>query len=149
MTGTFEGVGSLQFTPDNKYAFAYSGSKTVTATPSDLLAFKNNSEYLVGEFKPQQATAAAEGDDMLVNIYFNNIIIVGYVMGKNAFTEYDPAATTETKLIVPPFTSVRVEMDNLSGGSSTMCVNFTAKVGGAIEQENLEAITNNNKWASK
>jgi hypothetical protein len=120
---------TLQFTNDNKYAWAYSGTKTVSATPSDLLTFNSNSEYLVGEFKPQQATAAAEGDDMLVNIYFNDIIIVGYVMGKNAFTEYDPAGTTETRLIVPPFTRVRVEMDNLSGGTATMCVNFTAKVG--------------------
>jgi hypothetical protein len=128
---------SLQFTNDNKHAYAYSGAKTVTATPSDLLTFETQSEYIVGEFKPQQATAAAEGDDMLVNIYFNNIVIVGYVMGKNAFSEYDPAGTTEIKLIVPPFTRVRVEMDNLSGGTSTMAVTFTGKVGMAPRVGNL------------
>jgi len=148
MTGEFSGVGTLQFTPDNKFAFIYSGQQTVTATPSDLLIFTNNSEYLVAEFKVQQATPAAEGDDCLVNIYFNDILLLGYVMGKNAFQEFDPSGITPTKLIVPPFTSVRVEMDNLSGGEATMCVIVTAKVGGAIEQENLESITDNNKWAS-
>jgi hypothetical protein len=124
---------ALNFTPDNKHAYAYSGSKTVTATPSDLLQFQTNSEYIVGEFKPQQAVASATGNDILVNIYFNDILIVGYVMGKNAFTEYDPSATTETKLIVPPFTDVRVEMDNLSGGSDTMCVTFTGRAYGMTD----------------
>ena len=129
---------ALQFTNENKFAYAYSGAKTVTATPSDLLTFQTNSEYLVGQFKPQQAVAAATGNDILVNIYFNDILIVGYVMGKNAFSEYDPAGTTETKLIVPPFTTVRVEMDNLSGGSDTMAVTFTAKVGMAQRVGNLD-----------
>ena len=124
---------ALNFTPDNKHAYAYSGAKTVTATPSDLLQFNTNSEYIVGEFKPQQAVASAEGDDCLVNIYFNDVIIVGYIMGKNAFTEYDPAGTTETKLIIPPFTDVRVEMDNLSGGEATMCVTFTGRAYGMTD----------------
>jgi hypothetical protein len=147
MTGTFEGTGSLQFTPDGKHAYAYSGKKTVTATPSDILTFETNSEYLVGEFKPQQSTAAAEGDDCLVNLYFNNILIVGYILGKNSFNEYDPSGTTETKIIIPPFTQVRIEMDNLSGGSMDMCVTFIAKVKGAIEQIDLEAITDGTEWA--
>ena len=34
MTGTFEGVGSLQFTPDNKYAYGFSGPVAVPHTGS-------------------------------------------------------------------------------------------------------------------
>jgi hypothetical protein len=72
--------------------------------------------------------AGAEGDDCLCNIYFNDIKIVGWIMGKNAYNEFDPSGITETKLIIPPFTDVRVEMDNLSGGTATMCVTMIGKV---------------------
>ena len=49
MTGTFEGVGTLQFTPDNKHAYIYSGSllngSGAGAADQTILLFRNNSEY--------------------------------------------------------------------------------------------------------
>ena len=45
MTGVFEGVGSLQFTPDNKLAYLYSGTKSINNGLGTLFEFKTGSEY--------------------------------------------------------------------------------------------------------
>jgi len=145
MTGTFEGVGSLQFTPDNKFAYAYSGVVDVNNSDVTILEFTNNSEYI--DSKIDIVNGSGSGDDMRYYIKYNDVIIVQIYSGTSdvlnqfSFPKY---------LVIPPFTKVTIIGVNISSGTlRAHTVTMVGKVKGAIEQENLEAITNNNKWASK
>lgn len=142
MTGTFEGVGSLQFSPDNKRAYAFSGLVGVTNAKATVLEFDTNSEYLAGKY--YFINASGSGDDFRYEIEFNDIVIVGaYRDSGNAEPQF------RGKIIVPPFTNVKFTADNISSATErNHTIIFVSKVSGAIEQENLEAITNNNKWAT-
>jgi len=145
MTGTFEGVGSLQFSPDNKFCYIYSGEVDIKQDfpPKALLEFQTNSEYIVGKIILGRNDFS--GDDIVLYVSYNNITIGAF--GSNGYTD---AADQDIEIIVPPFTTVKLAARNLSSDTNRDCFGlFTGKVGGAIEQENLEAITDNNKWASK
>jgi len=140
MTGTFEGVGQLQFTPDNKFAYAYSGMVAgSTSAQTTYLEFTTNSEYIRTTI---QNGSTNETTRKTVYIYFNDIQIVR----NDIDNAYSFPNTYE--IIIPPFTKVSVTLQ--LGGDDGMSSWFTliGKVHGAIEQENLESITDNNKWAS-
>ena len=47
---TVTGLG-LQFTDDNKHAYAYSGDVVVSASNTTMLEFSTNSEYLEAMFE--------------------------------------------------------------------------------------------------
>ena len=149
MTGVFEGVGTLQFSPDNKYAYIYSGEIEAKTASQTALSFFTNSEYLVGEFTLnafiQLSNISTRQAGMSIKI--NNVIVA------NQFTSdasEDLSSNAKQKIIIPPFSSVICDVVAASDDSDNFStVVFTGKVKGAIEQENLEAITDNSKWASK
>jgi len=145
MTGVFEGVGSLQFTPDNKYAYAFSGEKAAGTGDTDLLDFTTTSEYLIARIAFGYG-GVRSNDDFQANILFNGITIAEETYNNN----YETSAPQYFNVIIPPFTIVKISMTKIVGTIEipTFAI-VTAKVNGAIEQENLEAITDNNKWASK
>jgi len=146
MTGTFEGVGTLQFTPDNKMAYAVSGIINVNNLETTALEFTTNSEYLISKLQVLNGTDSNE--DFLYRVFFNNIVIAQWRCLQ--LTTIDINMPNYYNLIIPPFTTVKVTGQNNT--SSTIRVHsatLVAKVNGAIEQQNLEAITDNNKWASK
>jgi len=153
MTGTFEGVGTLQFTPDNKYGYIYSGTVSVpTTTDTTLLSFKTESEYIVA-----QVDYGMHDHAMTVNtqwehwITFNDQIVM--LRSEEWFTDEgrknSATLVIPFRLIIPPFTEVKFIANHTDGNSINAYGVITGKVKGAIEQENLEAITDNNKWASK
>jgi len=146
MTGVFEGVGSLQFSPDNKYAYGFSGSIINGDGETDnLLLFKTNSEYIDTQFEVGFGDQRFN-DDMLIQLYLNDVVVAANVYNNNYEIGYDK----RFNVIIPPFTNVKVEVVKKSGtGNVPVFLWLVGKVHGAIEQENLEAITNNNKWASK
>jgi len=113
------------------WAYAYSGTINVTATPINLLEFTSGSGVLVAQLKVMQSTAAAEGDDVLASLLFNGQYIFRMVLGKNAFQEFDPNSATATEIIIPPQTLVQVELDNLSGSDADMSALLTGRVYGA------------------
>ena len=141
MTGTFEGVGSLQFTPDNKFAYAMTGAVSVGGALQTVLDFTTESYYLVAKYLPIYFTNNSE--DFLFEVYFNDVLILG-----NVVDDQDNQIFNWNPLIIPPFTNVKVKITSLNTTSRNVGCLITAEVYGAIEQENLEAITNNNKWAS-
>jgi len=141
MTGTFEGVGSLQFTPDNKYAYIYSGEKAMlSGTGQDVINFKTESYYLVGKFCWN--TNSSTTPDELLRIKFNDFTIVR----SRYANAIDASNDQPLPLIIPPFTTVNVDFEIQANSEATFF--FVAKVKGAMEQQNLESITDNNKWAS-
>ena len=148
MTGTFEGVGSLQFSPDNKLAYAFSGQFGVDDNETTLLEFQTDSEYLIAKVQFNSMNELAQ--ECGYRIYFNNVIISNFLAGNNA-PDYSAKPYNTTTLIIPPFTSFKATAQNLDDSVTLTNQTFTlaAHVGGAIEQENLESISDNNKWAEK
>ena len=113
------------------WAYAYSGTINVTATPINLLEFTTTgSGVLVAQLKVMQSTAAAEADDVLASLLLNEQYIFRMVVGKNAFQEFDPNSATATEIIIPPQTLVQVELDNLSGTDADMSALLTGRVYG-------------------
>jgi len=149
MSGTFEGVGSLQFTPDNKYAYAYSGENQINTTEVIALNFDTNSEYIKGRFifgGSIKYDNVGNGTISAFQVRFNDIIVATIKVATN--TDDQPSMEIYN-IIIPPFTNVQIGVIDSASTSSDFftTTTFTGKVHGAIQQENLEAITNNNKWA--
>ena len=142
MSGTFEGVGTLQFTPDNKHAYIYSGEKAMLSGPAqDVINFTTGSYYLISKFC-WNCNSSTSPDEIL-RIKFNNFTIVRarYANAVDATNEQP------IPLIIPPFTEVNVDYELQANSEATF--QFTAEVKGTIEQENLEAITDANDWAAE
>jgi len=145
MTGVFEGVGTLQFSPDNKFCYGYSGEIIVENSAdagTTLLNFTTNSEYIIAEYHIYNNQASAIDD--FVKVQLNNITIVNArYQNANELHQDQPL-----KIVIPPFSTFIISA-SASGATPSYQVILTGKVKGAIEQENLESITDNNKWASK
>jgi len=161
MSGTFEGVGTLQFTPDNKYAYYYSGEFTASSNLILVGEFKTNSEYIIGEVRLAGMTdmgSPASGAIVCLRVAFGNATtgtintnpqLVVANLKTDGNSEDMPFSDT-AKIIIPPFTNVQFFRDGDSTSTSfDGTVSFIGKVKGAIEQQNLEAITDASDWASE
>ena len=130
MSGTFEGVGTLQFTPDNKHAYIYSGEKAMlSGTAQDVINFTTGSYYLISKFCWNNNSSTTP--DEILEIKFNNLTIVKarYANAVDATNEQP------IPLIIPPFTEVNVNFELQGAAEATF--QFTAEVKGTIEQFDL------------
>jgi len=107
---------AINFTPDNKHCYAFSGIVGVTNVEKVLIEFQTNSEYIKG--KIQMTCAISTGHDTRYKIYFNDVIIFQYGMDTSGQygTEEDP--DQPVFVIVPPFTSVKITATNVSTSDS-------------------------------
>jgi hypothetical protein len=123
---------ALQFTNDNKHAYAYSGAIASASGEIVILDFDTNSEYIIAKFQPFYRSDS--GNNITYRIKFNNIEIAGIELTSSRdYTPYD-----EIHLIIPPFTKVTVTHANLSGGTNEAGLNVTGKVGMAQRVGNLD-----------
>jgi hypothetical protein len=116
---------ALQFTNDNKKAYAFSGYIDVDNNETTLLEFNTNSEYIDAIISVSNASGS--GDDMRYYIYYNNVIVFGWYYDSPSYT--GNLATTPIPLIIPPFTTVKITGDNQSSGSLRP---HTAAVAGTV-----------------
>jgi len=140
MSGETVKGNALQFTNDNKFAYAYSGFYTaaVSQAGKDVLTFTTNSEYIVGTLTFNGFTAPTEptyGDDGTCTIKFNNQQIA--VMKVGTAAEVMPS-NVSLELIIPPHTLVNVRLES-EGANSLIgaTVIFSGKVGMAPRVGNL------------
>jgi hypothetical protein len=151
MSGTFEGVGSLQFTPDNKHAYAYSGENQISTTEVIALNFNTNSEYIKGRFifgGSIKYDNIGNGTINAFQIRFNNVIVATIKVATN--TDDQPSMELYD-IIIPPFSNVVIgviDSASTSAGFYTTTT-FTGKVKGAIQQTDLEAISDGSNWIKK
>ena len=99
---------ALNFTPDNKHCYAYSGVVSVTDSSTMLIEFNTNSEYIDAIFQFYYAVLST--DNMRYTIKMNGDIITTYEVseGTSGATYMDP----QLYLIIPPFTNVEVLAEN-------------------------------------
>ena len=150
MSGGFNGVGTLQFSPDNKFAYAYSGEFTSIDNMELKMEFETTSYYLVGEVRlagftdmgsPASGSTAScrvcFSDQTTATVNTNPQLVIAQLKTDGA-SEDMPFSDT-AKLVIPPFTKVQFFIDGSTGNTSyDGGITFVAKVKGSVEQLNLE-----------
>ena len=101
---------ALNFTPDNKRAYAYSGVVSVTNAKVNLIEFDTNSEYLASEV--YIFNGSGSGDDIEYTIEFNDVIVM-----KIYYLNTIRLEIFKTKIIIPPFTNVKITGDNIQSST--------------------------------
>jgi len=122
---------ALQFTNDNKKAYAYSGTVGVNNTDVKLLSFNTNSEYI--EALVTVSSKAGSGDDMKFWIELNEVLISSGYEALVSMPSQNPLP-----IIIPPFTQFDFYARNLGSTSlREMQVVVVGKVGMAPRVGNL------------
>jgi hypothetical protein len=126
MSGTTVISNALQFTNDNKHAYAFSGIVDVNNSETQLLLLNTQSEYLLSKLTVLQGTTSNE--DFLYKVFFNDIAVAQWhclqvtTINTNMPNVYD--------FVIPPFTVVKVTAQNTSSATNRdHSATLTAKVG--------------------
>jgi len=123
---------TLQFTNDNKHAYAYSGGITLGTSPTTALEFITNSEYLIAQLSIN--STAGSGNNLDLEIKLNDIAIVKNEIS-NDYQTY-PDFGRAINIIIPPFTKFAAIGAVATSGKEYTFV-LTAKVGMAPRVGNL------------
>ena len=105
---------AILFTPDNKRCYAYSGAIAVDNNENTMLEGQTNSEYIVAEI---QFNNIVEDDveDYLHLVYLNDVVVQGFIQGR---TDYDNKYESPIKILIPPFTNIKLTSQNLTNTES-------------------------------
>ena len=126
MSGSTVISNALQFTNDNKHAYAFSGIVDVNNTETRLLLLNTQSEYLLTELQVLQGTTSNE--DFLYKVFFNNVIVAQWHCLQ--VTDKEINMPNIYNFIIPPFTLVKVAAQNTSSATTrNHSATLTAKVG--------------------
>ena len=114
---------ALQFTNDNKHAYAYSGLIAVTTSRTKLLEFETNSSYILAKFQPTYFTLGT-GEDVYFEVSINDTLIYNVeITSSTSNTPYD-----EIEIIIPPNVTFKIEAFTASGTRNLGAI-LTGKVG--------------------
>ena len=141
--GNLRGLGTLQFTPDNKHAFAYSGDVPVANGDGNVtvLELSNNSEYLKAKIMYYSGYEPLSTANWYWYTYLNDYRISGNVT-REPYHDGGGGPNIQ-ELIIPPFSTIKITGANGEVASDINCsVIMIAEVKGPIEQFNLERIEN-------
>jgi len=108
---------AINFTPDNKRAYAYSGSMVLSTAYQEFLNFNTNSEYILCEINFVGEWDSLGANDFYTRVYFNNQII----MFDDTSAELAPNVWP-VRLIIPPFTHVIIDGKAQAGTPEFSCV---------------------------
>ena len=122
---------AINFTPDNKHCYAYSGEVSVANVELFLLNFDTNSEYILG--KVQLGSKAGENEDYEFKIYFNDVIVFSCLFGNQG--QHNIGAWP-IRIVIPPFTAVKVSLDNIADTDSRVwTIHMTGEAVGMIKTD--------------
>ena len=104
------------------HAFAYSGVKDTSATPTNFLDFTTGNYYFVGAIQPVYL------GDSTNNIRWDVKLNGQVVTGGEVSSSRDSSPFQEMLLIIPSYTQVEVSLDNLAGGTEEAGVTMTGRI---------------------
>jgi hypothetical protein len=115
---------AINFTPDNKRAYAYSGGKALTSAEGQVkqLEFQTNSEYVVATFQFWYGDLSS--DWWKSWIYFNDQLIIHNAHNYNASP--NNAENNLMILVIPPFTKVQCDA-RVGSDADSVAVTMTGK----------------------
>ena len=113
MSGETVTSNALQFTNDNKHAYAYSGLIVVSQALGNVTMFEGNTntEYIKATISFGTADATFSGAKNIgYKISFNNILVFSQlsISDGDGTLNYDGACFPQS-LIIPPFTTIKIE----------------------------------------
>jgi len=122
---------AINFTPDNKRAYAYTGAMTIDSGATDtVLEGNTNSEYLVAEF---QAGRNDKTSAEIVHTIYLNSLLVWYSKMDNGKNPNQAPSSTPLLMIIPPFTHIEWKVASMDDATSNFTGLFTAKTFGMTE----------------
>jgi len=101
---------ALNFTPDNKHCYAYSGIFSVADTETTLIQFNTQSEYIVASIIFNSQT---NEKNFSHKIYFNDVVVQEFLSLHSGGRK-----NNDLEMIIPPFTDVKLTSDNVQDGSA-------------------------------
>ena len=123
---------AINFTPDNKHAYAYSGDIPITAGNTiTFLDFETNSEYIKGQIQiGRNVKTSAEHEAFL---YFKSELIF-YSKMDNASTVTNQTPNSQPlEFIIPPFTHVEFKIKSSDSDTSQKTAIFIGEAFGMID----------------
>jgi len=121
---------AINFTPDNLRCYAYSGSMSINNVETTMIEGQTNTEYIVAEIQFNNIHAD-DVEDYLHKIYLNDVVVQGFIQGR---TDYDNKYESPIKIIIPPFTNIKLTSQNLENTEShAEIVSLTGKAYGMTE----------------
>jgi hypothetical protein len=129
---------TLQFTNDNKHAYAYSGNIPIpTNSDTTILNFNTNSEYIKSKFVWFGDIAYLSSSKVITfKIKFNDIEV--YDNSRLTHSAHSWADQDVIPLIIPPFTNVKAIIYTDDTGERTFGCAVTGKVGMPQRVGNLD-----------
>jgi len=133
---------SLQFTNDNKNAYAYSGLTVVSQSLGDVTMFEGstNSEYIKATVSFGTADATFSGAKNIgYKISFNDTLVFSQlsISDGDGTLNYDGACFPQT-LIIPPFTTIKIETFTSDADTIETFAMINGKVGMPQRVGNLD-----------
>jgi len=111
-----------------EFAYAYSGPIACNNVETILIETLTGSGIIVGSFQPDYAESVVYSEDLLFQVYMNEIVI--YKTTLSAATSYTP--TEEIEIILPPLTQFKITGTNTTNTSNRKgAIIFTGRVYGA------------------
>jgi len=115
---------AINFTPDNKRVYAYSGVLNVKDTGSSFLTaidFETNSEYLDLFITLMDGDTWSSGQQLMMEVKLNDIIVIDYLFRPN--TAYnDNFDSFPIPLLVPPFSHCEILVgSNIDANHNVTC----------------------------
>jgi len=126
---------ALNFTPDNKRCYAYSGTFPATTSSQTMLDFKTNSEYIVGKLITSGVIGFASpgGLKSAFQITLNGSVIALTLVDNQ--TDHS-SSITKLNIILPPFSHLTLEVDSDDNNASVFATGlFTGKSIGMTKTE--------------
>ena len=127
----------LQFTQDNKRCYAFSGDIPAGTSLSTRLEYTTGSGYIVGELQFNgyvDDNNITTGQIGAATLSFNNIVIA--TLKNDTVSEDMPTQVTQ-KLVIPPFTAVKVQcIASGDDANSQASLVFTGRVYEHLEVRN-------------
>ena len=120
---------TLQFTNDNKHAYAYSGNHVIpNNTDTDVLDFKTTSEYIIANFIWFGDIAyLGSSKAVIYKLKFNDIFV--YDNSRLVHSAHSWNDQDGTPFIIPPFTRVKAIIFTDDAGNQNFGCAMTGKVG--------------------
>ena len=123
---------ALNFTPDNKRAYAYSGTMAVAGGTESALLFNTNSEYIIARIEISfDITGLGTGEDIGYQIKLNDVEIIDYDLGSNIGNPQ--WFIQSSRIIIPPFTKFEGILYTSDASNINMGMTLTGNVFGMIE----------------
>ena len=128
---------ALNFTPDNKRCYFYSGDITTTSSEARLADFSTNSEYVyVKCLKMNITDQVVSGANYEFTVKFNGVTVL-IEFYTNPFASRESSAGDNNYLIIPPFTNVTIDFET-SSGDKQACVTMVGEVYGMPETDGYQ-----------